>query len=82
MGRSVESDIASAYSNQNKLTQPEAPKAGPALITFIRRNHITQVIMGTSLRSPWQEYFKGSVINWVLRYADDVDVHIIGRKDY
>ncbi len=59
----------------------EAPKPGPALISFVREHHITQVIMGSSLRSPWQEVFRGSIINQVLNQTQDVDVYIIGRKD-
>lgn len=66
---------------EGSFVQLEAPKAGPALIAFIAQNNITQVIMGTSLRNTWQAFFKGSVIDSVLRQAADVDVHIIGRKD-
>lgn len=66
---------------EGEFLQLQAPKPGPALLEFIARKHITQVIMGTSLRSPWQEIFRGSVINQVLRKADDVDVYIIGRKN-
>lgn len=66
---------------EGTFVRVEAPQPGPALIDFIKRKNITQVIMGTSLRRPWQEFFMGSVINQVLRQANDVDVHIIGRKD-
>ena len=59
----------------------EAPKPGPALIAFIREHHITQVIMGSSRRSPWQEVVYGSIINQVLNQTENVDVYIIGRKD-
>ena len=66
---------------EGTFIQVEASKPGPALIGFIREKHVTQVIMGTSLRNRWQEFFKGSIINQVLRQAEDVDVYIIGRKD-
>ena len=47
----------------------------------VSERHITQVIMGSSLRSPWQEEFRGSIINQVLSQTENVDVYIIGRKD-
>lgn len=58
-----------------------APRAGPALIAYIREHHVTQVVMGSSLRRPWQEAFGGSIISQVLRGAENVDVFIIGRQD-
>ncbi len=66
---------------EGTFAQVEAPNPGPALIAFIKKNLVTQVIMGTSLRNRWQEFFKGSIINQVLREAEDVDIYIIGRKN-
>ena len=58
----------------------EAPRAGPALIAFIREHHITQVIMGSSLRSRWVELFRGSVVNQILRATYGVDVYVISQE--
>lgn len=58
----------------------EAPKPGPALISFIREHHITQVIMGSSLRSRWVEFFRGSVVNQILRATYGVDVYVISQE--
>lgn len=55
--------------------------AATALIGFINEQHITQVVMGASLRSRWQEFIRGSIINKVLKATSGVDVYIIGQAE-
>jgi two-component system sensor histidine kinase KdpD len=54
-----------------------------ALVDFARDNQVTQIVMGSSRRSRWEELTKGSVVQRVLRFAADcdVDVHVIARRD-
>ncbi|HUY22392.1 MAG TPA: universal stress protein [Acidimicrobiales bacterium] len=54
-----------------------------ALVDFARENQVTQIVMGSSRRSRWEELTKGSVVQRVLRFAADcdVDVHVIARRD-
>ncbi|MST31699.1 hypothetical protein GHK86_03015 [Acidimicrobiaceae bacterium USS-CC1] len=53
------------------------------LIDFARRRHITQIVIGSSQRSRWQEVRGGgSIVKRLTRRASgvDVDVHIIARR--
>jgi two-component system, OmpR family, sensor histidine kinase KdpD len=55
-----------------------------ALIEFARRRHITQIVVGSSGRSWWQELMGGgSTVRKISRMAAaaSIDVHIIARRD-
>ncbi|HXQ74892.1 MAG TPA: universal stress protein [Acidimicrobiales bacterium] len=54
-----------------------------ALVDFASEHQVTQIVLGSSRRSRWEEMTKGSVVQRVLRYASDsgVDVHVIARRD-
>jgi two-component system sensor histidine kinase KdpD len=54
-----------------------------ALIEFARHQQITQIVIGSSQRSRWQEIVAGgSIVKRVTRRATGVelDVHIISRR--
>ncbi|MCM3570551.1 universal stress protein [Neobacillus mesonae] len=42
-----------------------------------RANHITQIILGQTAQSRWEQLTKGSIINALLREIPFVDLHII-----
>jgi two-component system sensor histidine kinase KdpD len=48
-----------------------------ALLEFARAENVTQVVLGASLRSRWQQIVRPSVINRVIRDSGAVDVHVI-----
>ncbi len=55
-----------------------------ALTTFARDHQVTQIVIGSSRRTRWQELTGGgSVVRRVIRAACDVgiDVHIIARRE-
>jgi len=53
-----------------------------ALVEFARSHQITQIVLGSSRRSRWQELTRGSVIHRILRAAGEsgVDVHVIAER--
>jgi two-component system, OmpR family, sensor histidine kinase KdpD len=51
-----------------------------ALVDFARAENATQVILGASGRSRWEELVRGSVINRVVRLSGPIDVHVISNK--
>ena len=61
----------------------EADEPARALVDFARQHQVTQIVLGSSRRSRWEELTKGSVVQRVLRFAadGDVDVHVIARRD-
>jgi two-component system, OmpR family, sensor histidine kinase KdpD len=54
-----------------------------ALVDFASEHQVTQIVLGSSRRSRWEEMTKGSVVQRVLRFASEsgVDVHVIARRD-
>ena len=56
----------------------------PALIAFAREHQITQIVIGSSQRSRWQELTGGgSIVRRVIREAGafGIDVHVIARRE-
>jgi len=48
-----------------------------ALFAVARAEHVTQLVLGTSRRSRWTEFLRGSVVNSVIRGSGSIDVHVI-----
>jgi two-component system sensor histidine kinase KdpD len=53
---------------------------GDALVQFARKHKVTQLVLGQSARNRLQILLRGSVINHVLRHADNVDLHIVADR--
>jgi two-component system sensor histidine kinase KdpD len=51
-----------------------------ALVGFAAAHHATQLVLGTSRRSRWAEWTRGSVINAVVRQSEGIDVHVISTE--
>jgi two-component system sensor histidine kinase KdpD len=55
-----------------------------AITKFAREHQITQIVIGSSQRSRWQELMGGgSIVRRIIREAGDVgiDVHVIARRE-
>ena len=51
------------------------------ILGYAYRQHVTQIVVGESLRSRWQELLSGgSIVTKLIRRARGVDVHVIARK--
>jgi two-component system, OmpR family, sensor histidine kinase KdpD len=76
--RQVAADVGAHW------TEMQADDPARALIDFARDHQITQIVVGSSSRSRWQELKSGgSVVRKISRLAADagIDVHIIARRD-
>jgi len=51
------------------------------LIRYARENEITQIVIGHSSRSRWQELVKGSIVNKLIRELRTVDILIVTEPD-
>jgi two-component system sensor histidine kinase KdpD len=74
-------ELASAVGAQWQEVQADHPADG--LMEFARREQITQIVLGSSQRSQWQELFGGgSVVRRIQRMAGSagIDVHTIARR--
>lgn len=60
-----------------KVVRLKGNNVANELLKFARENEITHVIFGQSARSRWEIFWKGSIINRVLREVKDAAVHVI-----
>ena len=51
------------------------------LVACAKREKATQLVLGASRRSRWQEVLRGSFVASVTRLADGIDVHVIAYGD-
>ncbi len=51
------------------------------VLSFAYQQHVTQILVGESLRSRWQEVLRGSFVNRLIQKASNIDVHVIARKE-
>lgn len=65
---------------QAKVVELRGEDTALTILNFAREHHITEIIMGQSNRSRWQEFRRGSVINRVLRGAGPIDVLVVAPE--
>jgi two-component system sensor histidine kinase KdpD len=58
----------------------EADDPVKEVLSFAYEQHVTQILVGESLRPPWQELLRGSFVNQLIRKAAHVDIHVAARK--
>ena len=51
-----------------------------AIAQVAQNYHVTQVILGQSHKSRWEILWKGSLVQKLVRYLKDVDLHIIATE--
>jgi len=53
-----------------------------AVVSFAAEHQVTQIVVGATRRSRWEEWRRGTVVRKVLRFAADagIDVHVIARR--
>lgn len=63
-------------------TYHELVSAAPAaaLAGFARSANVTQLVVGSSQRSRWEEVVRGSFVNDVIRGSGGIDVHVISPR--
>jgi two-component system sensor histidine kinase KdpD len=56
-------------------------EVGRALVEFAKAQRATQLVLGASRRSRWNDFFRGSVVTRVIRQSDAIDVHVISGSE-
>jgi two-component system sensor histidine kinase KdpD len=61
----------------------QADDPAEAIVEYARNHQITQIVLGSSKRSRWQEVTRGEIVRKILRHASDagIDVHVISRRE-
>lgn len=50
------------------------------IIAYANSNNFTHVVVGRPSRTPWLQFWRGSVTNDLIRYAGDISVHVISGE--
>lgn len=58
------------------VTLPGATIA-ETMVRYARQHNVTKIVAGKPLRSRWQEWLHGSVIDQIIRTSGDIDVYVI-----
>lgn len=56
-------------------------QAAEDLIRYARSRNITEIIIGKSGRSWWQEIWRGALVNDLIRLSGPIDVYVIHAED-
>jgi len=52
-----------------------------AIVGLAYRRFVTQIVVGEPLRSRWQELVRGSFVSRLIRRAENLDIHVIARRE-
>ncbi|KON90041.1 histidine kinase [Sporosarcina globispora] len=52
-------------------------KPAEVIIQIAKKHHITQILLGQSARTRWEEIRKGSIVNMIMRETSNIDIHIV-----
>lgn len=69
MAETLQADLIVAKSDSRNVAEVIADHA--------KERRITQIIIGQSAQTKWEEFTKGSIINRLLHLIKDVDIHIV-----
>ncbi|MCG0047454.1 KdpD-like non-kinase potassium sensor [Priestia aryabhattai] len=61
------------------LIVEEAKKQKPAavIVNVAKQYRVTQILLGQSARTRWEEIRKGSIVNTIMRQTHNIDIHIV-----
>jgi two-component system, OmpR family, sensor histidine kinase KdpD len=76
----VEDDMQLARTLDAETQVIEGRDIARAIIEFARSKQITQIFLGRSGRSRWEDFLQRSVINDLVRLAEGIDVHIVADR--
>lgn len=79
--RILDADFALASRLNIHIEQVPGRDVAQTLADYARKSQVTQIVIGHSARTAWQEAFQGSVINRLIRLVRGIDVLIIANSE-
>ena len=62
------------------LEEAKGRKTADVIIEVARRLQVTQILLGQSARTRWEEIRKGSIVNEIMRQTKYIDIHIVADQ--
>ncbi len=75
----LEDDFALAKRLDIRIERTAGQDVALALTEYARAHQVSQIVIGHSRRSRWQEFLKGSIINSLIRLSRGIDVLIVAN---
>ena len=66
--------------NQFVLEEAKGRKPADVIIEVAKRLQVTQILLGQSARTRWEEIRKGSIVNEIMRQTKYIDIHIVADQ--
>ena len=76
----LRSDFALASRLQISIVTLQGRDVATEIILYARKSGVTQIVMGHSDRSRWQEFLKGSIVHHLTRELRDVDMLLVANN--
>jgi two-component system sensor histidine kinase KdpD len=73
----LESDFALAQRLEIRIERTAGQHVSKALADYARAHQVTQIVIGHSGRTRWQEFLQGSIVNDLIRLARGIDVLVV-----
>ncbi|MBC6971952.1 universal stress protein [Bacillus sp. Xin] len=62
------------------LEEAKGRKPADIIIAVAKRLQVTQILLGQSARTRWEEIRKGSIVNEIMRQTKHIDIHIVADQ--
>jgi two-component system sensor histidine kinase KdpD len=50
------------------------------VVDYAHKHNVTKIVAGKPLHSRWAELWRGSIIDQIIRYSQDIDVYVISEE--
>lgn len=57
-----------------------AHKLAEEVISYARSRNVTRIVLGKPTLSGWKRWLFGSLVDTVVRQANDIDIHVVGKE--
>jgi two-component system, OmpR family, sensor histidine kinase KdpD len=75
----LENDFQLANRLSIRIERTSGPKVSEALAEYALKNQVTQIVIGHSGRTRWQEFWEGSIVTDLVRRLRGIDVLIVAN---
>lgn len=70
-------ELAKQFNATFIIEEKNKRKPEVVIIDVAKRFFITQILLGQSARTRWEEIKKGSIVNAIMRKTSNIDIHIV-----
>ncbi|TYS45711.1 KdpD-like non-kinase potassium sensor [Bacillus infantis] len=69
--------LAEQFNAKVIIEERRSRKPAAVIIEVAKKLNVTQILLGQSARTRWEEIKKGSIVNMIMRETSNIDIHIV-----